>query len=86
LSIFSIIIFALISNYYLNSAKEVRESSSAAISPLGIFVIGSSILIGMTWILACHLNPIREVIATIGHSTLSLGTMAFIFINQFRNE
>jgi RsiW-degrading membrane proteinase PrsW (M82 family) len=86
LSIFSIIIFALISNYYLNSAKEVREGSSAAISPLGIFVIGSSTLIGITWILACHLNPIREVITTIGHSTLSLGAMAFIFINQFRNE
>jgi RsiW-degrading membrane proteinase PrsW (M82 family) len=86
LSIFSIIIFALISNYYLNSAKEVREGSSAAISPLGIFVIGSSTLIGITWILACHLNPIREVITTMGHSTLSLGAMAFIFINQFRNE
>jgi RsiW-degrading membrane proteinase PrsW (M82 family) len=86
LSIFSIIIFALISNYYLNSAKEVRKGSSAAISPLGIFVIGSSILIGITWILACHLNPIREVITTMGHSTLSLGAMAFIFINQFRNE
>ena len=86
LSIFSIIIFALISNYYLNSAKEVREGSSSTISPLGIFVIGSSILIGITWILACHLNPIREVITTIGNSTLSLGALAFIFINQFRNE
>ena len=86
LSIFSIIIFALISNYYLNSAKEVREGSSSAISPLGIFVIGSSTLIGVTWILACYLNPIREVMTTIGYSTLSLGAMAFIFINQFRNE
>ncbi len=86
LGIFSIIIFALIANYYLNSAKEVREGRTAAISPLGIFVIGSSILIGIAWILACYLNPVREVIASIGHSTLSLGAMAFIFINQFRNE
>lgn len=86
LGIFSIIIFALTSNYYLNFAKKVREGSSSAISPLGIFVIGSSTLIGVTWILACYLNPIREVITTIGHSTLSLGAMAFIFINQFRNE
>ena len=79
-------IFALIANYYLNSAKEVREGRTAAISPLGIFVIGSSILIGTAWILACYLSPVREVITTIGHSTLSLGAMAFIFINQFRNE
>ena len=86
LGIFSIIIFALIANYYLNSAKEVREGRTAAISPLGIFVIGSSILIGIAWILACYLSPVREVITTIGHSTLSLGAMAFIFINQFRNE
>ena len=86
LGIFSIIIFALISNYYLNLAKEVREGPTAVISPLGIFVIGSSTLIGIAWILACYLNPIREVITTMGHSTLSLGAMAFIFINQFRNE
>ena len=86
IGIISIVIFALISNGYLNYAKKLRQGKPSKISPLGVFVIGSSLLIGMAWNLSCYLYPMKEVLASIGESTLSLGTLAFIFINQFRHE
>ena len=86
IGILSIVIFALIANRYLNYAKKLRQGTPSKVSPLGVFVIGSSLLIGMALNLACYLYPIKEVLASIGESTLSLGTLAFIFINQFRYE
>ena len=82
----SIIIFAIISNSYLNLAKQMRTGKPSALSPLGIFIIGSCLLIGISWNLACYLYPLKTVFSSIGESTLSLGALAFIFINQFRDE
>ncbi len=86
IGILSIVIFALIANRYLNYAKKLRQGTPSKVSPLGVFVIGSSLLIGMALNLACYLYPMKEVLASIGETTLSLGTLAFIFINQFRYE
>ena len=86
MGILSIVIFAVIANSYLNVAKKIRSGPPSKISPLGIFIIGSSLLIGVSWNLACYLYNFREVILLIGQSTLSLGALGFIFINQFRNE
>ena len=86
MGILSIVIFAIIANSYLNLAKQMRTRKPSALSPLGIFIIGSSLLIGMSWNLACYLYPLKEVVSSIGQSTLSLGALAFIFINQFRDE
>jgi len=82
----SIIIFAIISNSYLNLAKQMRTGKPSALSPLGIFIIGSCLLIGISWNLACYLYPLKTVVSSIGESTLSMGALAFIFINQFRDE
>ena len=86
MGIVSIIIFAIIANSYLNLAKQMRTGKPCALSPLGIFIIGSCLLIGISWNLACYLYPLKTVFSSIGESTLSLGALAFIFINQFRDE
>ena len=86
MGIVSIIIFAIIANSYLNLAKQMRTGKPSALSPLGIFIIGSCLLIGISWNLACYLYPLKTVFSSIGESTLSLGALAFIFINQFRDE
>ena len=86
IGILSIVIFALIANGYLNYAKKLRQGTPSKVSPLGVFVIGSSLLIGMALNLACYLYPMKEVLSSVGESTLSISALAFIFINQFRYE
>ena len=84
--IFAIIIFAVTANYFLARAREVREGGPAAVSPLGVFVVGAALLVAIAWNLACWTSPLRDVMRDVGQNALKLGALAFLFINQFRNE
>jgi RsiW-degrading membrane proteinase PrsW (M82 family) len=85
-SIFGIVIFAVVCNFYINKSREVREGGPSMVSPLGTFVIGSATLVAASWILACATFSLDVAMPLIGNSTLGLGIIAFLFINQFRNE
>jgi RsiW-degrading membrane proteinase PrsW (M82 family) len=86
LGIFTIIIFALVANRYINLAKELREGGSSSVSPLGVFVIGTALLVAAAWNLGCYLHPIQVVMRDVGQTALAMGAMSFLFINQFRGE
>ena len=86
LGIFTIIIFALVANRYINQAKEVREGGASSVSPLGVFVIGTALLVAAAWNLGCYLHPMRDVMRDVGQTALAMGAMSFLFINQFRGE
>ncbi len=86
LGIFTIIIFALVANRYINLAKEVREGGESSVSPLGVFVIGTALLVAAAWNLGCYLHPMQEVMKDVGQTALAMGAMSFLFINQFRGE
>jgi RsiW-degrading membrane proteinase PrsW (M82 family) len=86
LGIFTIIIFALVANRYINLAKEMREGGAASVSPMGVFVIGAALLVAAAWNLGCFMHPIRDVMRDVGQSALAMGAMSFLFINQFRGE
>ena len=86
LGIFTIIIFAVVANRYINLAKEVREGGEASVSPLGVFVIGTALLVAAAWNLGCYLHPVHQVMKDVGQTALAMGAMSFLFINQFRGE
>ena len=86
LGIFTIIIFALVANRYINLAKEVREGGASSLSPMGVFVIGAALLVAAAWNLGCYIHPMRDVMRDVGQSALAMGAMSFLFINQFRGE
>ncbi len=83
-SLFGIIIFALVCNRYLNQARELHEGGTAVVSPLGTFVVGTALLVAITWAVACMSYPLPSVMASIGEPALSVAVIGFLFINQFR--
>ncbi len=80
-----IIVFAALAYRYLEVAEQFRVSGrSQTISPMGIFVIGSTVLVGTVLLFAAWELPIRDALLSVGEGTLALAPVAFIFINRFR--
>lgn len=85
-SILTIIVFAVIAIRYISVAREVREGGPSSVSPLGVFVIGSALIVALAWIHACYFLPTSTVMTAVGKPALSMGTLAFLFVSQLRGE
>lgn len=81
-----IVVLALTARYYLRKVAETRASDRQVVSPLGVFVIGSALIIGASWIVAMYLFNLDTALDGVGKGALSSAILAFIYINEFRNE
>ena len=81
-----VIVLALTAYRYLDMTGEVRDGPRADLSPFGVFVIGSTLVLAFSWLHACWHMPMADVLEFVGGSALRVGAMVFIFINRLRNE
>jgi RsiW-degrading membrane proteinase PrsW (M82 family) len=81
-----IIIMAVLVQRYISTAREIREGRQPSLSPLGVFVIGGSLVVALSWIHACWHMPLSLVMVSVGASALMTGVICFIFINALRSE
>ena len=81
----SIIIMALAAYRYLDLATETREGGDPEISPFGVFVIGGSLIVALSWIHACWHLPLTDVMGGVGSAALGVAALSFVFINRLRH-
>ena len=84
--VLTIVVLALTARYYLRKIGSVRKSNAQVVSPLGVFVLGAALLIGVAWIFAMGLYSLDTSLDGVGKVSLQTAVLAFIYINEFRNE
>ncbi|MEZ5302341.1 MAG: PrsW family glutamic-type intramembrane protease [Verrucomicrobiales bacterium] len=86
-NILPIIVFGFFTFFYLRQITEVRPREHQKVSPLGVFCVGSALLLGLA--LNFHLwdTPFFSAMGfgAFGNSFAGTATLAFLFINEFRD-
>ncbi len=82
----SIIVFALLSYRFFGVVHSLPMTWRQELSPLGIFVIGTSLLVGATLNVVCFGQHPYPTYLLFLFSTIQLVPIAFIFVNTFRNS
>lgn len=84
---FAIFVLALIIHAYLKLVRTHCTPNRQIISPLGIFVVGSACILGLTWTTASIiLGHVGHAANAIGPQVLSAIPIMFLFINQLRHD
>ncbi len=81
----SLIIMALLAYRYFGVSDTLKWTGSQQISPLGIFVIGLALMIGVTLNIFCFGLPPYPYYVKFLLSTIQLIPVMFIFINRYRD-
>ncbi|MFT5411882.1 MAG: RsiW-degrading membrane proteinase PrsW (M82 family) [Verrucomicrobiales bacterium] len=84
--IFSFLILVLTIKYYFKKIGEARGSLRHDVSPLGVFVIGISLVVGAAWIFALRYYSLDYALEGVGKGFFVSGVLAFVYINEFRHE
>ena len=86
LGILAIVVLALTVRYYLRKVAATRGPERQAFSSLGVFVLGSAVVIGAAWIFVMRYYNLDVALDGVGKGALSAAVVAFIYINELRNE
>lgn len=85
-SIISLIILGALGHRHFDLIASTREPAPQKISPLGVLIIGSAVMIGLTWVIARSFSDWQTSLQVTGSSTLSFAMIAFLYINRLRSE
>ncbi|MGE0411568.1 MAG: PrsW family glutamic-type intramembrane protease [Verrucomicrobiales bacterium] len=81
-----ILILAFIATRYFRTLDQLyRIVPGQPISPLGVFVVGSSLLLAVMFSFACQGALFATTLSTFGLSTTGLVVVAFLYINEFKH-
>jgi|GEM_PF-1300813 len=84
LSLVAIILLGLLAYAYFGIAAKVRNTAKLIVSPLGVFTLGTALLIGITLNITLFNLPFWSGLGTFGESAAGMLPIAFLYINQFR--
>jgi RsiW-degrading membrane proteinase PrsW (M82 family) len=84
--IIGFVLFCVIANRHFDLIQQSRENITHNISPLGVFIIGCTILVGLSWLVACVQFGWQDGLQASGGGALSVATLAFLYINRLRSE
>lgn len=84
-SIAWIIILAMLAYRFFGVAAELRMTGSRQISPLGIFVLGTTLIAGVSLNVVCFGQAPHPAYMLFALDIVPLIPVAFVFVNQFRN-
>lgn len=83
----SLVVYALSAYLFLDQAgQRLSPGGSMTVSPLAVFVVGSSLLIAVTFVFACWAVPFRAAAAEYVRSLAEVVPVGFIFINRLRSH
>ncbi|MEM1296086.1 MAG: PrsW family glutamic-type intramembrane protease, partial [Verrucomicrobiota bacterium] len=82
----AIIVFALLAYRFFGVAHGLPFTWRQELSPLGIFVVGTSLLVGVTLNVVCYGEVPYPSYVLFLLSCIQLVPMAFIFVNTFRSS
>ncbi|MEM7146037.1 MAG: PrsW family glutamic-type intramembrane protease [Verrucomicrobiota bacterium] len=85
-SLLAIILFVVIAYRFFDVVESVREHRRLTISPLAVFLIGFSILVGVSMNYVALESPLRATILAVGYALVSSAPIAFVYIKRFREE
>lgn len=83
ISIFSIVILALLANRFFELIAETTTSSPGIISPAAVFLIGSALLIATLFVIAGVTTDELSGIAAVGEECVSVAPVAFVYWRRF---
>jgi RsiW-degrading membrane proteinase PrsW (M82 family) len=85
-SIFVLLILALIAYRFFDQAEHLAHPDrSRVISPLGVFVLGATLLGGVVMISSCWGMSFNSALVDFVGSGLGIFPVVFVFINRFRD-
>jgi RsiW-degrading membrane proteinase PrsW (M82 family) len=85
-SILSIILFVVMAYRFFDLVESTREHGRLIISPLAVFLVGFTVLVGVTINYMALESTLRNTVLAVGSAFLSAAPIAFVYINRFRNE
>jgi|MDTC01.3.fsa_nt_gb RsiW-degrading membrane proteinase PrsW (M82 family) len=85
---FAIMLFSFFVHHYFRVIqKHCPLSRRQMVSPLGVFVIGSALVVGLSMMTAAAVSPsFSSAIGMVTGQLLGYVPLMFLFINQFRND
>ncbi len=84
--ILSIVVLALTVREFFRKIAATRATQRQAISPLAVFVLGSAMVVGAAWIFAMYYYDLDTALDGVGRGALNSAILAFIYINEMRDE
>ncbi|MEM8955362.1 MAG: PrsW family glutamic-type intramembrane protease [Verrucomicrobiota bacterium] len=85
-SLLAIILFVVIAYRFFDVVESVRDHRQLIVSPLAVFLVGFSILIGVAMNYVALESTFRATILAVGYALVSSAPIAFVYINRFRDE
>ena len=86
IGILSIVVLALTVRQYFKKIAESRSPQRQAVSPLAVFVLGSALVVGAAWVFAMRYYDLDTALDGVGAGALNSAVLAFIYINELRND
>jgi RsiW-degrading membrane proteinase PrsW (M82 family) len=86
LGILAFVVLVLTIRHYFRKLAATRGPVSQTISPLAVYVLGSALVIGAAWIFAMRHYDLDTALDGVGKGALLSGILAFLYINELRNE
>lgn len=85
--LFAIFVFAFMAYHFFQLVQEHCPVSPQTVSPLGVFVIGCTLLMGLSLMTTATMLPsFRIVLVMVVSELVMVFPLLFLFINQFRNH
>ncbi len=86
-SILYIFAFVLLAQRFFHKAGALQDARAHAVSPLAVFVLGCTLLVGVVLNYASWQQPdFYDALLLIGFALAGVFPIAFIFINQFKSD
>lgn len=84
---FQIAVMAFIATRYFHELNALHITvPGQPVSPLGWFVVMSTVLLAASFCIACRDMPFLAAVNLVGASSLSTAIIAFLYINQFKQH
>lgn len=85
-SILYLVVFVLLARRFFQKAGELQDARTHVLSPLTVFLVGSTVLIGVVFNYVTWNAPFKSSLVEVGFAVLGVVPVAFVFINHFKDE
>ena len=85
-SFLSFVIIFFVAQRYFQRAGMLRDAQPHAVAPLAVFLLGTTLLIGVVLNYVAWQVGLYDSLRIVGSATLSVCLLAFVFINEFKEQ